>query len=161
LIREATEEDWPQIWPFFRQIVAAGDTYGYDPDITENAARASWMQKPPGGTLVAVDEGGRVVGTAKVHPNQGGNGAHVANGSYMVDPAEAGRGVGRALGEHSLSWARAHGYRAMQFNAVVETNERAVALWNSLGFQVLTTVPEAFNHPRHGYVGLHIMYRPL
>jgi GNAT superfamily N-acetyltransferase len=161
LIREATEQDWVQIWPFFRQIVAAGDTFGYDPDIREDQARSSWMQEPPGGTFVAVDDDGTVVGTAKVHPNQGGNGSHVANGSYMVSPAEAGRGVGRILGEHSLAWAREHGYRAMQFNAVVETNERAVALWTSLGFEVLTTVPEAFRHPDIGYVGLHIMYRAL
>jgi L-amino acid N-acyltransferase YncA len=161
LIREATDEDWVQIWPFFRQIVAAGDTYGYAPDIGEEEARSSWIQSAPGVTLVALDERGNVVGTAKVHPNQGGNGSHVANGSYMVKPAEAGRGVGRALGEHSLDWARTHGYRAMQFNAVVETNERAVALWKSLGFEVLTTVPEAFKHPDLGYVGLHIMYRRL
>jgi GNAT superfamily N-acetyltransferase len=161
LIREATEQDWVQIWPFFRQIVAAGDTFGYDPDISEDQARSSWMQEPPGGTFVAVDDDGKVVGTTKVHPNQGGNGSHVANGSYMVNPAETGRGVGRILGEHSLAWAREHGYRAMQFNAVVETNERAVALWRSLGFEVLTTVPEAFRHPSAGYVGLHIMYRAL
>ncbi len=148
MIREAKEEDWARIWPFFRQIVATGDTYGYDPDIREDEARSSWMQKPPGGTFVAVDDGGNVVGTAKVH-------------SYMVDPAQAGRRVGRALGEYSLAWARTHGYRAMQFNAVVETNERAVARWKSLDFKVLTTVPDAFKHPDFGYVGLHIMYRAL
>jgi GNAT superfamily N-acetyltransferase len=79
----------------------------------------------------------------------------------MVKPAEGGRGGGRALGEYSIEWARAHGFRAMQFNAVVETNDRAVALWRSLGFEVLTTAPEAFNHPDWGYVGLHIMYRSL
>jgi GNAT superfamily N-acetyltransferase len=79
----------------------------------------------------------------------------------MVDPAHAGRGVGRALGEHVLDWARGEGYRAMQFNAVVETNTRAVALWRSLGFEVLATLPEGFAHPAGGYVGLHIMYRPL
>jgi L-amino acid N-acyltransferase YncA len=161
LIRAATEQDWAQIWPFFHQIVAAGDTYGYDPDIGEGEARSSWMQKPPGATFVAVDDGGGVVGTAQVHPNQGGNGSHVANGSYMVNPAKTGRGVGRALGQYSLAWARAHGYRAMQFNAVVETNERAVALWKNLGFEILATVPEAFRHPDRGYVGVHIMYRTL
>jgi GNAT superfamily N-acetyltransferase len=161
LIRETTEKDWDQIWPIFRQIVAAGDTYGYDVDIKEDDARSSWMQKPPGGTFVALDDRGHIVGTATVHPNQGGNGSHVANGSYMVSPARAGQGVGRALGEYSIDWARTHGYRAMQFNAVVETNERAVALWMSLGFEILTTVPAAFNHPDLGYVGLHIMHRTL
>ncbi|HEY6887157.1 MAG TPA: GNAT family N-acetyltransferase [Solirubrobacter sp.] len=70
-------------------------------------------------------------------------------------------GVGRALGEYVLAWAREAGYRAMQFNAVVETNTRAVALWRSLGFEVMTTLPEAFEHPSEGYVGLHIMWRAL
>jgi ribosomal protein S18 acetylase RimI-like enzyme len=79
----------------------------------------------------------------------------------MVDPAHAGQGVGRALGEHVLELARAEGYRGMQFNAVVETNTAAVRLWRSLGFEVLATVPEGFHHPVHGYVGLHIMYQRL
>jgi ribosomal protein S18 acetylase RimI-like enzyme len=79
----------------------------------------------------------------------------------MVDPRHAGRGIGRRLAEHVLELARAEGYRAMQFNAVVETNTRAVALWRSLGFEIIGTVPEAFHHPEKGYVGLHIMYRRL
>jgi len=79
----------------------------------------------------------------------------------MVDPTHGGRGVGRALGEHVIAWAQAEGYRAMVFNAVVETNTRAVGLWRSLGFEVLTTIPEAFDHPVHGYVGLHVMHRRL
>ena len=93
--------------------------------------------------------------------NHSGGASHIASASFMVDPAHAGRGVGRALGEYALAWARAAGYRAMQFNAVVETNTRAVALWRSLGFEVMTTLPEGFDHPRHGYVGLHIMWRAL
>ena len=85
----------------------------------------------------------------------------MASASFMVDPGYSGRGVGQALGAHVLDWARSEGYRAMQFNAVVETNVRAVALWRSLGFEVLTTVPEAFDHPGLGYVGLHVMHRRL
>jgi len=118
------------------------------------------MRRPPGRTFVALDDG-QVLGSAKLVPNLDGGGAHVANASFIVDPGGAGRGVGRALGEHVLAAATAEGYRAMQFNAVVETNTAAVALWRSLGFTVLATVPEAFRHPRHGLVGLHIMYRPL
>jgi GNAT superfamily N-acetyltransferase len=93
-----------------------------------------------------------------MYANRPGPGAHVASASFMVDPRHAGRGVGRALGEDALAWARAAGFRAMQFNAVVETNARAVGLWRSLGFEVLATVAEAFDHPVHGYVGLHLMY---
>jgi GNAT superfamily N-acetyltransferase len=161
LIRDATAADWPRIWPFLRRIVAAGDTFSWDPDTSEEQARAMWMHQPPGRTVVAVDPDGTVLGTAEIHPNHGGPAGHVANAGFMVDPDHAGRGVGRALGEHVLDRARADGYRAMQFNAVVESNTSAVALWRSLGFEVLATVPEGFLHPREGYVGLHIMYRRL
>ena len=102
-----------------------------------------------------------VLGSAKMHPNQGGPGGQIATASFMVDPRHGGRGVGRALGCHVLDWARTQGYRAIQFNAVVETNTRAVALWRSLGFAVLVTVPEAFHYPVHGYVGQQIMHRRI
>jgi ribosomal protein S18 acetylase RimI-like enzyme len=116
---------------------------------------------PPARTVVAVDDGGTIVGTAKSGRNQMGRGAHVATASFMVDPGSQHRGVGRALGEHVIAAARADGFRSMQFNAVVETNIRAVALWRSLGFDIVGTVPEAFEHPVHGYVGLHVMHRRL
>ena len=119
-IRDATAADWAAIWPFLRDIVRAGETYTLPRDLDEPAARALWMAPPPC-TLVAVD-GAAVLGTAKIAPNQEGPGAHVANASFMVDPAHAGKGVGRALGTAVLDRALADGYRAMQFNAVVETN---------------------------------------
>ena len=160
-IRDATPEDWPAIWPFLHGIVAAGDTYTWEPDVTETQARDMWMVRPPGRTVVAVDPDGTVLGSAKMNPNHMGPASHIASASFMVSPDHSGRGVGRALGEHVLDWARAEGYRAIQFNAVVETNTRAVALWRSLGFEVLGTLPEGFRHPDKGYVGLHIMHRKL
>jgi L-amino acid N-acyltransferase YncA len=160
-IRVATAEDWPAIWPFLHEIVVAGETYAYDPEMTEDQARRIWMVAAPGQTLVAVEDDAGVAGTANMYPNRPGPGSHVASASFMVDPARSGRGAGRALGEAMLRWARDSGFRAVQFNAVVETNERAVRLWRSLGFQVIGTVPEAFAHPVHGYVGLHVMHRLL
>jgi len=157
-IRVATDDDWPRIWPFFAAIVEAGETYAYPDDLTPATARTLWMEEPPGLTVVAVD-GDQVLGSAKMGPNRSGRGAHVATASFMVDPAGQGRGVGRALGGYVVKWAQAAGYRSMQFNAVVETNTSAVRLWESLGFEILTTVPEAFDHPEHGLVGLHIMFQ--
>ncbi|MER6093135.1 GNAT family N-acetyltransferase [Streptomyces bluensis] len=159
LIREATPGDWPRIWPFWHRIVAAGETYTWDRDTSEEAARALWMA-PAKRVYVAEDATGAVVGSAYLTPNYGGPAAGVANAGFMVDPGQGGRGIGRALAEHVLAAAKAEGYRGMVFNAVVETNP-AVRLWTSLGFTVLGTVPDAYDHPRHGRVGLHVMYRAL
>jgi GNAT superfamily N-acetyltransferase len=161
LIRQATKDDWDSIWPILRRIAADGDTFCCDPDITDGQAYTMWFPPPPARTVVAVADEGAVVGTAVLRPNHGGPGAHVANASFAVDYDHRGHHVGRRLGEHVLALARQDGYRAIQFNAVVETNTHAVALWMSLGFTVLTTVPEAFHHPIAGYVGLHIMHRTL
>lgn len=111
--------------------------------------------------MVAVDDDGSVIGSANTHPIHPGRGAHVANAGFVVDPARRGEGVGHALCGHVLDQARADGYRAMQWIAVVESNTSAVRLWRSFGFQILATVPEAFRHPAHGYVGLHIMQKTL
>jgi L-amino acid N-acyltransferase YncA len=159
-IREFVDDDWPAVWPIFQEVVTAGDTYPYDPAWTSEQARAVWVEASPGQTVVAC-EGARVLGTAKMGPNRPGPGAHVATASFMVAAAARGRGVGRALGEYAVSWAEAQGYAAMQFNAVVETNHAAVHLWRALGFHIVGTVPEAFEHPSLGRVGLHIMYRRL
>jgi L-amino acid N-acyltransferase YncA len=159
-VREARPDDWDAIWPFFREIVLAGETYAYDPELSEPEARAMWMVGPPGVTLVAVADG-EGVGTANAYANRPGPGDHVASASFMVDPAKAGRGAGRALGEAVLAWAAAAGFTAIQFNAVVETNQRAVGLWRSLGFETVGTVPEAFRLPDGSLTGLHVMYRRL
>lgn len=155
-IRPATADDWPEIWPIWHRVVAAGESYCWEPDTGESAARELWMLPPPAEVWVAVDR--TVVGTALVKPNQPGLGNHVANASFMVEPGSAGRGVGRALAERVIARARQTGYRAMQFNAVVSTNERAVRLWRSLGFEIVGTVPRAFRHRTRGPVDLHIMY---
>lgn len=159
-ITVASASDWPRIWPFFARIVAAGQSYAFPEELTEQTAQPWWMERPPGQTFVATEDG-VVLGSAKAGPNRPGRGAHIATASFMVDPDHAGRGVGRALGSHAIGWARAAGFHGMQFNAVVETNTVAVRLWQSLGFSIVGTVPEAFDHPSHGLVGLHVMYQRL
>jgi len=159
-VRLAEAEDWPQIWPIVEAVVRAGETYAYPRDLSCDVAHDLWMVQPPGTTLVAVD-GQTVLGSAKIVHNHGGPGAHVANASFMVSPLARGRGVGRLLGLSALDQARTQGFRSMQFNAVVAANRVAVRLWLSLGFEIVGTVPEAFDHPQQGLVGLHIMHRRL
>ncbi|WP_282071393.1 GNAT family N-acetyltransferase [Janibacter hoylei] len=159
-IRAATDEDWPQIFPFWASIVDDGRTYAYPEGLTSRQAHALWMEAAPGRTVVA-ESVDRVIGSAKMGPNRPGRGSHIATASFMVDPEAGTRGVGRALGEHVIGWAREQGYAGIQFNAVVETNDRAVRLWRSLGFEVIGTVPGAFDHPVHGPVGLHVMFLDL
>ena len=151
------------MWPFMREIVVAGETFSWDTTTSEQDAREGWFRhsQESGFTVVATDEGGAILGTAECGPNHGGPGAHVASASFMVDSRHSGRGVGRALGEYVLDRARAEGFRAMQFNAVAQSNVRAVRLWRSLGMEIVATIPEGFRHPADGYVGLHIMYQCL
>ena len=161
LIREAGERDWPGIYPIYAAIMAEGKTYPFPAGQTLDEARPWWMEEPPGLTVVAVTGDGTITGSAKMGANRPGRGAHIATASFIVDPACQGQGVGRALGEYVLSWSRAEGFRGIQFNAVVEANQAAVHLWRSLGFAIIGTVPEAFDHPEHGFVGLHVMYQKL
>lgn len=158
-VRRAEPGDWPALWSLFAATVAGGDTYVFAPDTPEADARRFLLG--PGAACFVAERGGELIGAYVIRPNQPGLGAHVANAGYMVRPDAFGGGIGTAMGEHSLVEARAAGYRAMQFNAVVSTNTRAVALWERLGFRIIGTVPEAFRHARHGYVSLHIMHRAL
>lgn len=160
VIRMATDADWPVIYPFYAAIMAAGRTYAFPEDLSLREARPWWMEEPPGQTVVAVHDG-VIAGSAKMVANRPGRGSHVATASFLVDPASQGRGIGRALGNYVLDWCRQQGFASIQFNAVVESNTPAVHLWQSLGFQVIGTVPAAFDHADDGLVGLHVMFRRL
>jgi GNAT superfamily N-acetyltransferase len=160
LIRDYRDEDWPEIYRFFSEIVATGETYAYPDHLASEDARRVWVLGPPGRTVVAV-ENSHVIASAHMGPNRPGRGSHVATASFMVAPSRQRRGIGRALGHHVVDWATSAGYVGIQFNAVVETNLGAVELWHSLGFEILGTVPAAFDHPDRGLVGLHLMFKRL
>ena len=159
MIRDTVAGDLIQIAPFFRAIVAAGETYAYPEELDDQGIADLWLERPPGRCVVAVSDEGAVLGSAKMGPNRPGRGSHIATASFMVAPAAQGRGIGHALGVEAIRWAREQGYLGMQFNAVVETNTAAVHLWQSLGFVIMTTIPEAYEHRRLGRVGLHVMYQ--
>jgi len=158
--RRASDVDWPALWPIWQSIVAAQETYMFDPYTPSEQARRLWLPDPPAETWLA-ESGGLVVGTYLLRPNQPAPGAHVANAGFMVAPAARGRGLGRRLAEHCLARARECGYLAMQFNAVVATNTGALELWRKLGFRVVGTVPLAYRHRTLGLVDIHIMHRGL
>jgi ribosomal protein S18 acetylase RimI-like enzyme len=159
-VRPATEADWPLIWPFWHQVVAAADTYCYHPAMDSDAGRQLWFGTPPDQVWLVADTGS-VVGSYRLGPNKAGPGAHIGSASYLVAEPARGRGVGRAMVLHSLERGRAAGYRGMQFNAVAASNGHAVALYRDLGFEVIGTVPDGFAHPRLGFVDLLIMFREL
>jgi len=160
-VRLAQPDDWPAIWSIWHAVVRTGDTYVWLPSTSERDARSVWMLPPPAEVWVVDDAVDGLLATALLKPNQAGLGDHVANAGFMVDPERNGRGVGRLLAEAVIARARELGYEAMQYNAVVSTNERAVALWRSLGFDVVGTIPLGFRHATLGPVDLLIMHRPL
>ncbi|MEY2574174.1 MAG: hypothetical protein QOJ87_2387 [Verrucomicrobiota bacterium] len=158
-IRDAQDSDRDAIWEIFRATVAPGDAFVYDPNTQREEAMAYWFAD---GTRTYVAEtDGRILGSYILRANRPGLGNHVANAGFMVDPASRGSGVGRAMGEHALSEARRLGYRAMQFNFVISTNESAVHLWQQLGFKIVGTLPGAFRHARNGFVDAYVMFRLL
>lgn len=160
-IRLATDADWTQIWAFWRDIVEAGETYAYPDGASSEEAHGWWLHDALIDHVVVLEEDGVVLGSAKMGPNRPGRGDHVGTASFMVSPAARGKGVGRALATYCIDWHRQEGFEAIQFNAVIETNTAALALWHDLGFEIVGTVPRAFRSRSRGMVGLHVMHLPL
>jgi L-amino acid N-acyltransferase YncA len=158
-IRPATEADHAAILAIVAPTLAAGETYAISRDLDDAGVLAYWFA--PSHEVFVAEEDGQILGTYYLMANQQGGGAHVANCGYMTAPAAQGKGIARAMCEHSLVRARKRGFRAMQFNHVVSTNTRAVVLWQKLGFAIVGTLPLAFNHPSHGYVDSYVMFRAL
>jgi ribosomal protein S18 acetylase RimI-like enzyme len=159
-IREAHRpDDSNAIWEILEPVIRAGETYALDRDLTREQALAFWFSN--GHEVFVADDNGQILGTYFLQANQKGGGSHVANCGYITAAAASGRGIARQMCRHSLEYAKSRGFRAMQFNFVVKTNERAVRLWEGLGFKIVGTLSEAFLHPVHGYTDAYVMYRLL
>ncbi len=158
-IRPASEADFESMWVIFRDVIAAGDTYVFAAGTPRDEAHAYWFGQ--GVASYVAERDGRIAGMYKIVANQRDRGSHVANASFMVAPSSSGQGVGRQMGVHCLDEARRLGFHAMQFNFVVSTNGAAVALWQSLGFAIVGTLPNVFLHSTLGYVDAYVMYRTL
>lgn len=159
LIRPALPDDRESIWRILEPTIRAGETYALPRDLDRGAALAAWLGA--GHEVFVAEECDVILGTYYLRPNQQGGGAHVANGAYMVAPAATGRGIAQHMCEHSLAHAKSRGFLAMQFNFVVSSNERAVRLWQRLGFSIVGRVPRAFQHPSLGLVDALVMHRYL
>lgn len=159
-IRRFREADWPEVWRILCATFQAGDTYAFSPDSTEAEIHKVWVDVPSA-TYVACLSDGKVLGTYFIKPNQPGLGAHVCNCGYVVAPAAQGRGIASEMCRHSQAEAISMGFRAMQFNLVVSTNQRAVRLWRKLGFSVVGTLPRSFRHLHLGYVDAIVMFKEL
>jgi GNAT superfamily N-acetyltransferase len=168
-IRPATDADRDAIWEIFHEVIVAGDTYPIDRDFSREQGLAYWFQEGAHRFVAELDRSNQsgaehsaqVIGSYTLHPNQAGGGGHVANAAFIVAKEARGQGIGRAMGEHCLAEARRLGFRAMQFNFVVSTNESAVGLWNQLGMKIVGTLPGGFRHPTKGYVDVYVMYQEL
>jgi len=159
MIRHARFGDRASIWCTIGPTIRAGETYTLDPNLSETDALAYWLGADKETFVTEAD--GVILGTYYMRPNQAGGGSHVCNCGYMTSTSATNRGVARAMCEHSLAHARSRGFRAMQFNFVVSTNERAVRLWQAMGFDIVGRLPLAFRHPRFGYVDALVMFQPL
>jgi ribosomal protein S18 acetylase RimI-like enzyme len=159
-IREYRASDWPGVWAILRDMIRAGETYTFSPQSTEEEIRKAWIEVPAR-AYVACDTDDRILGTYFIKANQPGLGSHVCNCGYVVSAEAQGQGVAARMCEHSQAEAIAMGFRAMQFNFVVATNTRAIALWERLGFSVVGRLPGVFNHQKLGYVDALVMFKRL
>ncbi len=158
-IRKAIEADEDVIWLILQQVISKGDSFVFAPNTPKEKMMAYWME-PDKNTYVAILDD-TIVGSFFIKANQPGLGSHIANAGYMTSPLASGKGIGKAMGQFSLEEAKRLGYQAMQFNIVVKSNERAVRLWQSLGFKIIGEIPEAFNHQSLGMTNAYIMYQRL
>lgn len=158
-IRKAESRDREQAWQIISEVISAGDTYVFDPETTKEEMLAYWFS--PEKHVYVAEESGSILGTFWLKPNQPGLGDHVCNAAYMVSPAAHGKGIGRQMAEYSLDEARRLGFTAMQFNFVVASNTAAVRLWQSIGMEIIGTIPGAFRHKQNGPTDAYIMHREL
>jgi RimJ/RimL family protein N-acetyltransferase len=159
-IRTFEPSDWAALWAVLEPVFRAGETYAFSPRINEDQARHVWVELPAH-TYVAVDHDNNILGTYYIKPNQPALGAHVCNCGYIVAASARGRGIASTMCDHSQRQAIALGFKSMQYNLVVSTNEPAIHLWQKHGYKIIGTLPEAFQHPRHGLVDAHVMYKVL
>ena len=163
-VRAYTEADWPAAWGILQPILQAGATYPQPPETSETEARQWWIDDHRAVYVAedaSSDGGGRVVGSYYLTDNKPGLGSHVANAGFIVAPSASGRGVGRAMGEHCLTTAPAHGYLALQFNLVIANNEASLRIWDAIGFTRVGVLPKAFRHATDGLVDAYVMYKWL
>jgi L-amino acid N-acyltransferase YncA len=159
-IRKYQDADWVQLWPILKNVFQAGETFVFSPDITKEEAYKVWVELPQD-TYVALDQDNKILGTFYFKPNQPGLGSHVVNCGYIVAEAARGKGVASNMCKHAQSQALALGFKAMQYNFVVSTNERAIRLWKKHGFHIVGNLPNAFNSKRYGYIDALVMYKEL
>ncbi|HEY2584068.1 MAG TPA: N-acetyltransferase [Mucilaginibacter sp.] len=158
-IRKAISSDHDEIWDIIREVISTGDTYVFSPDSSKEKMLTFWC-KGDKNTYVALINN-KIVGTFFIKSNQPDLGSHIANAGYMTLPSALGKGIGTEMGMFSLREAKRLGYKAMQFNIVIKSNERAIALWKKLGFEIIGEIPDAFNSTQNGLINAYIMYRKL
>lgn len=159
VIKKALLNDFKDIWPIFKSVISTGDTYVFPPDMSFEDAQTYWMS--PNHYIYLVTYNDQVAGTYILKANHIGLGSHVSNASFMVHPDFQGKGIGKLMADHCLKEAKRLGFKAMQFNIVISTNEPAITLWKKLGFQIIGTTPQAFQHQSKGLVDTYIMYKKI